>query len=366
MHKATFFPLGNADSYLIELQQGKKILFDYANLRDPEDESDRRADLAVELREVLEAADRDYLDVVAFTHADDDHIHGAGEFFHLDHADKYQSNGRIKINELWVPAAMILEDGLDDDARILRAEARHRLIKGAGIRVFSRPEALAEWLESQDLTLDSRRHLITNAGGLVPGFAKVTDGVEFFIHSPFSKHCDEGQIDRNTACIGLQATFDSGTQLLMTADATHEVWQEIVSISKAHKNEERLKWDIFKVPHHCSYLSVGPDKGKTKTVPVGDVDWLLKQGKQGAVMVVTSNPIPAGDETQPPHRQAYNCYEDYRKSHNGQLLVTMEHPTKEKPRNIVLNIDAVAGVTVAKRILTSAYVATSRPAPRAG
>jgi hypothetical protein len=366
MHKITFFALGNADSYLMELQQGKKFLFDYANLRDAEDESDHRVDLASELTEILDGADRDYLDVVAFTHADDDHVHGASEFFHLDHADKYQGDGRIKIRELWVPAAMILEDGLDDDARILRAEARHRLIEGTGIRVFSRPEALAEWLETKGLTLDSRRHLITNAGGLVPGYSKATDGVEFFVHSPFSKECDEKEIDRNTACLGFQATFDSGTQLLMTADATHEVWQEIVSISKTHKNEERLKWDIFKVPHHCSYLSLGPEKGKTKTVPVTEVDWLLKQGKQAAVMVITSNPIPAGDETQPPHRQAYNCYEDYRKSHNGQLLVTMEHPTKEKPGNIVLNIDGIAGVTVAKRILAPAFIATSRPAPRAG
>lgn len=366
MHKTTFFPLGNADSYLIELEKGKKILFDYGNKRDPDNESDPRADLAAELKEILDAAHRDYFDVVAFTHADDDHVHGAGEFFHLDHAKQYQGEGRFKIRELWVPAAMILEDGLEDDARIIRAEARYRLIKGSGIRVFSRPEALSTWLESRGLTLETRRHLITNAGGLAPGFSKATDGIEFFVHSPFSKHCDGGEIDRNTASLGLQATFNTGTQLLMTADATHEVWQDIVAITKAHKNEERLKWDIFKVPHHCSYLSLGPDKGQTKTKPVPDVDWLLKQGKAKAVMIVTSDPIPAGDETQPPHRQAYNCYEDYRQLIEGQLLVTMEQPPKDKPSNIVLNIDSTAGVTVAKRILSAAAIITGRSAPRAG
>ena len=34
---------------------------------------------------------------------------------------------RIKIKELWVPAAAILEENLKDDARLVRAEARHRV-----------------------------------------------------------------------------------------------------------------------------------------------------------------------------------------------------------------------------------------------
>jgi hypothetical protein len=240
MHTVTFYPLGNADSYLIELKKGKKLLFDFANLRNPDDKSDCRIDLAAELRKTLD--NQDYLDVGAFTHLDDDHIHGSSDFFYLEHADKYQSEDRIKIKELWVPAAAILEEGLDDEARILRQEARHRLIKGGGVRIFSRPEALAEWLEQNDLTLDSRRHLIANAGTLVPGFDKINDGVEFFVHSPFSKHCDDEEFDRNTACLGMQATFDTDTQLLMTADATHEVWEDIVKITKVHNNENRLAW----------------------------------------------------------------------------------------------------------------------------
>src|SRR5438046_10306128 len=100
MHKVTFYPLGNADSYLIELERGKKLLFDYANTRDPENESDRRIDLSAELRTTLEAASRNDLDVVAFTHGDDDHIHGSTEFFYLEHAEKYRSDDRIRIGEL--------------------------------------------------------------------------------------------------------------------------------------------------------------------------------------------------------------------------------------------------------------------------
>src|SRR5574337_1970825 len=114
MHKLTFYPLGNADCCKIDLANGRKLLFDHAHTRSDEDENDPRIDLAKVLREDLETDDRDYFDVVAFTHADDDHIHGSSDFFYLEHATKYQNGDRIKIKELWVPAAMITEEGSED------------------------------------------------------------------------------------------------------------------------------------------------------------------------------------------------------------------------------------------------------------
>ena len=54
MHKLNFYPLGNADTCLMELEKGRMLLFDYANVRDPENESDRRIDLSTELRNTLE------------------------------------------------------------------------------------------------------------------------------------------------------------------------------------------------------------------------------------------------------------------------------------------------------------------------
>ena len=192
MITATFFNLGNADTCRLDLGNGKKLLFDHAHLKDAEDENDERIDLAKDLREDLEAAEKDHFDVVAFTHLDDDHINGATDFFHLDHAEKYQGEGRIKISELWVPAAVLIEKGLTEEAAVIRAEARHRLKEGYGIRVFSRPSALKKWLEDEGLTLESRKKFITDAGQLVPGFTKKTDGVEFFVHSPFAKSGDNG------------------------------------------------------------------------------------------------------------------------------------------------------------------------------
>ena len=152
MHKITLFPLGNADCCRIDLECGKKILFDFADSRDPEDEDDLRCDLPKELREDLEESNRDYFDVVAFSHLDKDHFNGATEFFFLEHAKKYQSDDRIKMNVMWVPAALITEQGPEDDeARILQKEARHRFREKKGIRVFSRPERLRQWCKKNDI-----------------------------------------------------------------------------------------------------------------------------------------------------------------------------------------------------------------------
>ena len=139
MHKVTIFNLGNADCIRIELDNGKNILFDYANKKNPDDKFDLRCDLPEELRESLDEAGKDYFDVVAFTHLDEDHYKGASEFFWLQYAQKYQGDDRIKIATLWVPAAIITEDSLDlEEARIIQKEARHRFKNGRRYsRVFA-------------------------------------------------------------------------------------------------------------------------------------------------------------------------------------------------------------------------------------
>lgn len=367
MHKLTFFPLGNADCIRIELEAGKQLLFDFAAMRDAEDESDRRIDLPAKLREDLAAAKRGDYDVVAFTHLDNDHIRGASDFFWLDHAAKYQEPGRIKIREMWVPAAAIIEEGAEDEARILRTEARHRLKAGRGIRVFSRPERLKSWLEKEGLSIEDRRALITDAGQIVPGFDQ--DAVEFFAHSPFAVRQDDNTIvDRNDDALVLHATFVSGgreSKVLLTSDVTHDVIADFVRMTRKRGNDARLEWDVIDVPHHCSYTGLGPDKGKEKTTPVAEVKWLCEQGQLGGVLVSGSEPIPDGDTDQPPHRQAAKYYEEVAARVSGEFKVTMQHPTRAVPLPLVIKID-LRGATVEKHIATGVSAVISRPAPRAG
>lgn len=372
MPKLTFYPLGNADCCLMDLSNGQKCLFDYAATRCLDDKEDKRIDLPKALREDLDNADRDFYDVVAFSHLDLDHIKGSSEFFHLEHDKKFQGKGRVKINELWVPAAVIVEDKetLGEEHAIIQREARYRLLNKQRIRVFSRPDALSGWLKSRGISLDEVRHLITDAGQLVPGFTLAADGVEFFAHSPFARRLNEKElVDRNSDSLVLQATFDCNetlTQLMLGADTPYEIWTDIVDITRLHKREERLEWDIFKLPHHCSYLCLGPEKGKEKTEPVPNVKWLFEeQGHEGSIIVSPSNIIPSEDTEQPPHRQAANYHKENCANKRGEFKVTMEHPTKSTPQPLVILIDNL-GAKIEKRNASSGLSVIGVSAPRAG
>lgn len=375
MPSLTFYPLGNADCCRIHLANDDQILFDFGAMGDPNDPKDKRFDLAAEVRKDMKKVKRDAFAAVAFTHLDNDHLKGAQDFFFLEHAKCYQEGERFKINELWVPAAAILEDGLDDDARIIRSEARYRLKKGEHIRVFSRPDALKDWLKSEGISYESRKHLFVDAGQLVPTFTLSADGLEFFVHSPFGSRLNECEvIDRNTDSIVVQVTFSVQgklTRVILASDVNHEALAEIVKITKFHGREERLDWDIFKLAHHCSYTGIGPERGKDKTDPAEETKWLYEEmGLSKAIMVSTSCPIPAkgskeDESVQPPHRQAHAYHKDHTDKRSGKLKVTMEHPKESAPERLVIEIDGTKA-RIVESFFSGASVITSRPAPRAG
>src|SRR5689334_10932432 len=135
MPSLTFYPLGNADCCRVVLADGRQVLFDYANQRNPDDPNDKRCDLEADLRGDMKKAKQSAFAAVAFTHLDDDHVCGSDKIFHFEHAKVYQTGDRLKIDELWVPAAAIIDPDCEDSAKIVRAEARYRLKQGSGIKV---------------------------------------------------------------------------------------------------------------------------------------------------------------------------------------------------------------------------------------
>lgn len=375
-HVMTFYPLGNADCCRIDLECGKSMLVDYAATRNHKDNADRRCDLPKLLKTDLQARGKSHYEVVTFTHLDKDHFGGATEFFCLEHAEKYQDAGRVKMQTMWVPAAFLTEVGPEDaEARVLQREARYRFQEKKGIRVFSRPERLRLWCADKGINLDERRHLITDAGTTAPEFTLERDGAEFFIHSPFAKRQDTNTVeDRNGDSLIFQVAFQSGAtaaRALMLNDAIHESLGDIVVITRAKGNDSRLEWDVVKLPHHCSYLSIGPVKGGDRTDPTPEVAWLYEtQGQQGAVMVGTCKPIPSeGSEEdrdpQPPHREAANYYRKVARKLAGQFVVTMEYPRESSPEPLVIEIDG-SGATLKKSGRSAAAIVLSQDAPRAG
>jgi hypothetical protein len=376
-HHIFFYPVGNGDTSQIVLENGKRILFDFRHLKKAEDGEGPEIDLQARLREELDNEKRDSFDVVAFTHGDKDHIENSTEFFELLHAKKYQGTGRIKIDTLWVPAAMILETATNDQQSsefvLWRQEARYRLKRGEGIRVFSKPEKLKDWLKENDLTLESRRHLITDAGETVPEFSVDEDGVEFFCHSPFIKHADEREDLRNEAALIFNVRFSRGSRAydyLAVGDSKWDILEDIVRTTNRHGNSDRLAWDLFNIPHHCSYLALSDEKGETETTPKPLVKELLEHGKEGAFMVSSSEPIrdtaEGRNQSQPPHIQAKKCYQRHLREVGGaRLFVTMEEPNTTRPKPLDFRIDD-KGITFLSAAVAPAIAITSTPTRRAG
>lgn len=367
-HNVTFFPMGNADTCFIRLSNERTIVYDYANTHDPEDEHEKRVDLEQEIRERL--GNDESVDVLAFSHFDKDHYKGATDLFWLQHAQKYQSDDRIKIGVLWVPAAAILEEGMTQEGKVLRAEARYRLKQGGGIRVFSGPNALDAWLRDNGIDPEDRRDLITDAGQIAPELTLADDEVEFFVHSPFAERCEDGSlVQRNASALFMQAKFEvegEPTYLILSADCEYAVLEDIVRVTRYHTNDERLLADINNIPHHCSYLSLGPQKGKDRTEPSSNLKWLYEdQSREGCLLVSTSDVIPSEDTVQPPHRQAANYYRHVADTVDGEFIVTMEHPKASSPDPLEIEITR-SGPKRRKKMAPAAAVITSTRAPRAG
>lgn len=336
----TFFNLGNADSTLIRINRtGKTIVWDYANMQ-----GEKHCDLPAEMNKRIT---KDHCDVACFTLGDEDHVKGMSEYFYLEHSSSYQDSKRKKIKELWVPAAILLESRNDlcEDAKLLKAEAKHRFLKmKSKVLVFSKPDALKEWVEKEGVKFKDVEHLIIDAGKLIPGWDKLTDGIEFFVHSPFKGHVDDNtEIDRNTAAIIVQATFGNNTEtkMILGGDADSDNWRDIVKISRYKKSQDRLVWDLFHISHHCSYKALNlEEKGNSKTIPIPEVKWLFEnQAQQNHLMISPSDIIPRDTTDQPPHFQAYNYYnEDVAPNKAGKIIVTMENPSKTKPMPLEVEV----------------------------
>ena len=137
-------------------------------------------------------------------------------------------------------------------------------------------------------------------------------------------------------------------------------------MTKAHGNEQRLKYDVVKLPHHCSYLSLGPEKGRTETEPVPEVKELYEnQGQARAILVSSSDLIPPEETNDPPHRQAAEYYKKVARNLRGEFTVTMEHPKKSAPERLIIEIGN-SGASLKKKISVLGASLLNRTAPRAG
>lgn len=360
--KINFYPLGNAETCLLEISNGDKILFDYADVK-TEASDDKRINLSKELSSISKYK------VVMFTHAHDDHTHGAEDYFYFDHAAKYQSDNRAKIEELWVSSAFIVETDLENasSAKIIRNEARHRLLEGYGIKVFAKSDELVDWLKDHEVEYDDIKHLIIEPGTTISK-AHFNNEMEIHVHAPFEEEVEDVD-DKNEPSIVLQLRLFNNngyiqkkTNVLITGDTTYQVIDKIVDSAIDSGNEDRLCWDIYDIPHHCSHTAVGEKDEKSNSVePTKNVKLLLSKANKNAYMVASCDKITS--ETSPPHLIAKKAYIN-NTTDDVSFIVTMENENKEQlPQILRFKIDYL-GVTKLDAVSKNAF--STKAAPRAG
>lgn len=346
--KITFFPVGNGDMTLIELDDAKqtKILIDMNIRQSADDETNEDYfDVATELRNRLknDSKGRPYIDVFLQTHPDQDHLRGLARHFHLGAVDDYKEPkedepAKIIIQEIWSsPIVWRRADRrtghtLCDDAKAFNTEAKRRVnlykktkeIGEAGdrIRIIGKDEnGKTDDLEAILTEVDKTFTKINE---------RETQMVEVYVLGPLptiDEEDDEDRLAKNRSSVILQFKIaarpggEKNNRFLCGGDAEVAIWRELW---RKHKdNLDCLRYDILLTPHHCSWHSLSEDSWKDSKNPQVDEDAksALSQAERYATLVASSNAIK-DDDNDPPCWGAKKEYEAIAANVSGEFVST--------------------------------------------
>jgi hypothetical protein len=346
--RVSFFPVGNGDMTLIELESGRKILID-VNIRgaadDPDDET---ADVAKMLRERLtkDAEGRLYVDAFLLSHPDQDHCAGLRNHFHLGPpADWSSKTDKIFIRELW-SSPMVFRRAdrnhvLCDDAQAFNAEARRRVQRfreaGRAIEDGDRILVLGEDQEGKTDDLGAILVKLDEAFSRVNGANDGSMTARLLAPLPKSDEEDEEETlakNQSSTIIRFSLTGDGQAdagRFLTAGDAEVAIWERLWSRHKSRP--EWLSYDILLSPHHCSWHSLSYDSwselGEDAKVSE-DARKALSQAREGAAIVASSKPIK-DDDVDPPCIRAKREYEAIANTAKGSFKCVGEHPSETAP-----------------------------------
>lgn len=347
MNKLKFYPVDNGDTVLIKVDK-TTIQID-ANIRNNDDCYDVMSDLLDEFS--TDSENRYHLDLFMLTHPDEDHCHGIDNYYYLGDPDKYSDedleNDLVIIDELMV-TPMLFSDATSAPAKALKKEAERRR---------------KLWDEnSSDKTKAGNRLVIIGYDGdkkyenvisYIPGETiKKVNGksmtlLEFFVHSPFKDSLVEGraEADKNETSIVMQARFkhvstdaNPSALYLFGGDADHYIWEEIQDQSSAHNNDDKLDFDIFMAPHHCSwsYFNDVPYKKGETDEPVESSKNLIKNHKMTGAVIIASSKLIRDDDDNPPHYPAKGEYVEL--IGDGKFISLAEEPDSKNPKPVIYEV----------------------------
>jgi hypothetical protein len=341
----TFFPVGNGDMTLIELESGRTTLID-VNIRAAADNpDDPTPDVAAKLRHKLkrDAQGRLYVDVFVLSHPDKDHCTGLSKHFHLGPPDAHAGE-KILIRELWSSPMLFRRASstltLCDDAKAFNTEARRRVQRfrdvGFAVGDGDRIQILGK---DENGKTDDLTAILVEVHGLVTKVNGMHDGtMEARLLGPPPQSDDEDDeeaLSKNRASVILRFSLTGGgvpdvCRFLTGGDAEVAVWERLW---EEHSQKDWLEYDILQTPHHCSWHSLSYESwselGEDAQVSQ-DARSALSQARRGAVIVASSKPIKE-DDADPPCIRAKREYARIAQEVSGAFKCTGEYPSEEDP-----------------------------------
>jgi hypothetical protein len=357
-HRLKFYPVGNGDTTLLTLTDKSSILID-CNIRAGEEteEGNKIFPVKDDLIESIQTNGdgRPFVDLMILTHPDQDHCRGFQNHFYNgkspeDYGDSNKNNEEIIINELWC-TSMLFNGADNDDAKALKKEAERR----RKLWVEDKPEKSKNGNRIRMIGYDgdSKYELVPSS---IPGEIidlktindNTTGNFEFFVHGPFKKSLIEATAneDKNFSSIAMQARFkinksdsDWSCFYLFGGDADHYRWKEILEKSKAHFNEEKLKWDIFMSPHHCSWTFFNdvPYDAKDENKKPRESSLELLDYRQGSGKIIASSKVVRSSDKNPPHSEAKKEYQK-KLSKNSDFIELSKEPFEKEPKPYVFEV----------------------------
>lgn len=346
--KIKFYPVDNGDTVLIKVEK-TSIQID-ANIRDSGDSYDVMSDLLTELD--TDSEGRYHLNLFMLTHPDQDHCRGIEKYYFLGDPSQYskknQDDELVIIDELIV-TPMLFGKATNDSAKALKKEANRRKAlwdEGSPKRTMAGNRLIIVGYDGDNRYANVTSYIPGETINVING--KKMSLLEFFVHSPFKDSLVTGKAeqDKNSTSIVMQARFKNKSTdasakalYLFGGDADHYIWDEIQNQCSNHKNDDKLDFDIFLAPHHCSwsYFNDVPYDKETSGTPVSSSEKLITDHKTEGALVIASSKKIENNNDNPPH---YPAMKEYKKliGSADKFISLAEEPNSKTPKPVVFEV----------------------------
>ena len=339
--KIAFFPVGNGDMTLVELESGRKILIDMNIRAAADDPDDDTPDVATTLRDRLtrDSQGRLYVDVLLITHPDKDHCSGLKKHCHLGPpGDWSKTADKIFVRELWSSPMVFRRASsqhvLCEDAKAFNSEARRRVQKYRDTYgAVSDGDRILILGEDENGKTDDLGPILVKADATfstVNGQYDWTMTARLLAPQPKSDDVDEEEVrskNHSSTILRFSLSGDNvvdACRFLSGGDAEVAIWERLWQRHAEHA--DWFSYDILQAPHHCSWHSLSYDSWSTygdDAEVCADARSALAQTRKGAVIVASSYAIK-DDDVDPPCIRAKREYQSIVKDAGGSFVCVGE------------------------------------------